>query len=279
MATLSQSFETWLGNYPEELGDRPTDQEMAQFEAETQAHYENFESIAHHAGRLAASLGVGKSRDQRLANALKGFILEGIRYSFSRKNIQNPNGELLPLGSRLLFTRVVSKYLAVSHVRRDGEFRAFLAKYFNERETELREHPDYEDIYEDEIKVILEFRSLSEIGDFVASRGTRDASTVEPSRGRRTIQSNTSRQSIGASSMLSSHSSQVSFKSKDEPSLESIHEEDEGRENDEAQASLGSSTSPQSKLASLSHTPGAKSVETLFQSELSNSCNDSMKSY
>jgi hypothetical protein len=243
------------------------------------SHYENFESIAQHAGRLAASIGIGKSRDQRLANALKGFILEGIRISFSRKNIQNPDGEMLPLGSRLLFLRVVSKYLTVSNVRRDKEFRAFLAKFFNEKETELREHPDYDDIYEDEIKVMQEFRSLSDIGDFVASRGTTDASTVETSRGIRTIQSNTSRQSIGASTMLSSQSSQVSAKSKDGLSLERIQEEDEGRENIDVQSSLGSKTSPQSNLASLSHTPGAKSVETLFQSEMSNSCSESMKSY
>lgn len=132
MACLRQDYEEWAESEPEELGDRPTDAEMAEYDEATAAHKERvsvfylyrtmkrivygvlshpvfiqFEFIQSQASKLASSLGVAKIRDERLARALLGFVREGIRFAFSTE--EDGSDEDLPLGCRLPFLRILTK--------------------------------------------------------------------------------------------------------------------------------------------------------------------------
>jgi hypothetical protein len=132
MACLRQEFESWAEHEPEEPeSDKPTDEENAAFEAAEEAHEQNvstslriliftaiaslthislqFQALQTQAQRLSASLGVGKLSDPILANALLGFVREGIRFAFSRD--VPGSDEVLFLGARLPFLRILAKYV------------------------------------------------------------------------------------------------------------------------------------------------------------------------
>lgn len=130
MACLRQGFEAWADSEPDEpTDDNPTDEEIALYEAAEKEHeamvrllyvyvlvrpyrkvqthplFRQFEVLEHKAQRLSSSLGVGKISDQNLANALLGFVREGIRFAFSL----HENQDDLFLGARLPFLRILSK--------------------------------------------------------------------------------------------------------------------------------------------------------------------------
>lgn len=66
-------------------------------------------AIQTQAGRLSASLGVGKIRDKNLVQGLFGFVQEGIRFAFSTEYVGSQ--EDLPLGARLTFLLILTKYV------------------------------------------------------------------------------------------------------------------------------------------------------------------------
>ena len=84
MASLRQSYESWVDDEPVLDSERPTEEEMAEYEAEEQSHREQFASLEHRASQFSQSLGAfGKLSDSKLRPALDGFVREGIRFSFS----------------------------------------------------------------------------------------------------------------------------------------------------------------------------------------------------
>lgn len=120
------------------------------------------------ASRLSASLGVGKIKDKKLAAALFGFVREGVRFAFS---IDDPRSdEDLPLGCRLAFLLILSKYL--SWIRKDKQLKENLAKYLNEHEAELRSHPDFADVYEADKKALEDFRKTGDLGEYYVEEDT-----------------------------------------------------------------------------------------------------------
>jgi hypothetical protein len=154
MACLVSSFDDWLNNEPDELeSDRPTDEEMATFDAAEKEHKERFDLMVQQAGRLSQSLGVGKL-DPQLQNPLLGFCREGIRYAFST---DLPGGEepLLP-GGRLTFLSLLSKY--VTWIRRNKSFQDVVVQNVLEREEDLRADVDFEDAHEDDLAALTAFR-------------------------------------------------------------------------------------------------------------------------
>jgi hypothetical protein len=130
MAGLRQDYENWVEEEPEELNDRPSEEEMTAFEEAMKSHNEKvrdyamydvnltfdvisplfvvqFASIEHKAARLSTSLGVGKLSDKKLAPSMVGFFREGVRFAFSTD--EPGYDEDLPLGARLPFLLILSK--------------------------------------------------------------------------------------------------------------------------------------------------------------------------
>ena len=215
MACLRQKFEEWAEGEPEEPGDRPSDAEMQEFEEREQLHREKFDSLVSIAAKFASSLGVGNIRDKILNTALLGFVREGVRFAFST-DIKGSD-EPLPLGCRLVFLSILSKYLM--WIRPSKEYKLTLRNDFNSFETELRADPEFNDVYEEDLKCLVDFRKAGELGDFINAGGdsgkygsTKTAPTThEPTMLR-------ARTSMG--------SSVSSIRSKVSATLDSIHEED-----------------------------------------------------
>jgi cohesin complex subunit SA-1/2 len=84
MASLRQSYENWVDEEPALESERPTEEEMADFESEEQRHKEQFASLEQRASQFSQSLGqFGSLSDDKLGPALDGFVREGIRFGFS----------------------------------------------------------------------------------------------------------------------------------------------------------------------------------------------------
>jgi len=151
MACLRQSYVDWLLNEPQLDNDRPTDSEMAAFEEAEQNHIQEFLDLESQSARLSQSLGVGKLSVPNLAPALLAFMLEGIRFSFDTSD----EDELM-IGSRLSFLRVLGKY--VNWVRRNKNYKNIIQDSLDEQENALRQHPEFQDVHQDDLDVLTYFR-------------------------------------------------------------------------------------------------------------------------
>jgi hypothetical protein len=141
MASLRQSYENWVDDEPELETDRPTEEEMADFEEAEQKHKEQFAELENRASQFSQLLGVfGKLSDSRLGPALDGFVREGLRFSFS--NTDSNGDDTLVLGGRLTFLNLLAKYS--SWVKKNKGSKAALQKYVNELEREMRKHEECE---------------------------------------------------------------------------------------------------------------------------------------
>jgi len=150
MASLRQSYEDWIDNDPEEIdNDHPTDEEMAAFSEDEKRHEAQFQIIVNQAQRFSSSLGVNKLSDRKLSPALLGFIREGLRFSFS-------SSEDLVLGSRLSFLSILSKY--AHWMKKSTEYKKTLSEDLHDRESSLKTHPEFEEIHEDDLTALAEFR-------------------------------------------------------------------------------------------------------------------------
>jgi len=193
MACIRQGFDDWVEAEPEEPQD-PSDEEEEEFEEADKAHKAKFELIEHQAKRLSASLGVGKLSDKSLKPALLGFVREGVRFAFST---DDPSGEEnLFLGARLPFLNLLSKYL--NWVRKDKNAVEMIRADFNQREADLRNHPDVKDVMEDDLQSIVDFRKAANLGTFLVEdddeKTKDDASAASGSASYRSIVSKTSTQ-------------------------------------------------------------------------------------
>jgi hypothetical protein len=173
MACLRQKFEEWAEDEPEEPGDRPTDAEMQEFEEKEELHREKFDLLITTAARFASSLGVGKIRDNVLNPALLGFVREGVRFAFST-DIKGSD-EPLPLGCRLVFLSILTKYLI--WIRPNKDYKSVVRGDINSYEAALRSHSEYSDVYEDDLKCLFDFRKAGELGDYIAVTADGDIDT------------------------------------------------------------------------------------------------------
>jgi cohesin complex subunit SA-1/2 len=219
MACLRTHFEMWAESVPDEPGDRPTESEMKEFEEQELNHQELFDSLMNLAARLSSTLGVGKIRDKVLNTSILGFVVEGVRFAFST-NVSGSD-EALPLGCRLPFLTVLSKYLM--WIRNNRDFKNVVIIDLNAKETELCYHPEFDDVYEEDLKALSDFRKVGEFGEFRV--GGNSYATRKISLQKEVSTSIKPRMSLG--------SSVSSIHSKASGSLDSIQEEDPSVENGE----------------------------------------------
>ena len=107
MACLRLAFEDWINDdFDDDFPDRPTEEQMAEFEERRWEHDKQLQFLEQRASRLSSSLGSGKISNKQLTQKLPGFMLEGIRYSFEGN--AGAEDEVKP-GARLLFLKVLSK--------------------------------------------------------------------------------------------------------------------------------------------------------------------------
>lgn len=156
MASLRQSYENWVEEEPDMENDAPSDEEMKEFEEAEARHKEQFEHLENRAAQFSKKLGVfGKLSDERkLRPALNGFIREGIRFSFS--NLDNNGEDTLVLGSRLSFLSILSKY--ASWIKRDKPTKKEIQRFIDEKEVEMKNHEEFEEVHEDDLEALAAFR-------------------------------------------------------------------------------------------------------------------------
>ena len=274
MASLRQSYENWVDDEPEVESERPTEEEMAEFEEAEKAHSNQFTALEQKSSNFSQTLGVfGRLGDKKLGPALNGFIREGIRFSFSNLDV---NGEdTLVLGSRLSFLLLLSKY--ASWIKKNKQSKADIQKYIDELEVDMRNHEEFDDVHEDDLAALAAFRhniglkplpkdatsvashaedganedmvddeSLDSVGDLATP-----TSTVSRSKGRRSSSSTMkSRGSLNRSSILPPlpEGEEETPPNSNEKSDDESHEE-ESEEGDEPTPSSKRSRSSRSQMS------------------------------
>jgi cohesin complex subunit SA-1/2 len=154
MACLRLSFEKWVNNEPEELEtDRPSEEQLNQYEEAERKHEALFHLIEQQATQLSRCLGVGKITDKKLSRALLGFLQEGVRFAFHGDKGEEDE---LVLGSRLPFLLILCKYSA--WIKKDKQQMALMRENLNANEEELRAHPEFDDVHEDDLAALARFR-------------------------------------------------------------------------------------------------------------------------
>lgn len=157
MASLRQSYEYWVDATPALETDFPSEEEMAIFEEEEKAHKEQFAKLEHRASQFSQTLGAfGKLGSSTLGPALRGFIHEGIRFSFS--NLDENGDDSLVYGSRLSFLFLLSKY--ASWAKRDKKLKADISDYVDDLESEMRNHQEFDQVHADDLESLAAFRNI-----------------------------------------------------------------------------------------------------------------------
>ena len=157
MASLRQSFENWVDDTPELETDFPSEEEMAIFEEEEKAHKEAFTQLEHRASQFSQMLGAfGKLKTPKLEGALKGFICEGVRFSFS--NLDDQGEDTLVLGSRLSFFLLLSKY--ATWAKKDKKGKAEIQEFIDSNEADMRNHEEFEEVHSDDLASLATFRQV-----------------------------------------------------------------------------------------------------------------------
>jgi hypothetical protein len=176
MASLRQSYENWIDSDPADMDDEnPTDEMMANFEKEELKHKQAFENIVQQSNLLSESLGLKKKRrltSAALGMALVGFVKEGIRFSFS-------NSEEFMLGSRLSFLSILMSY--VKYVRMNPDHTRIISEYIDEKEADLRSCEDFEEVHEDDLAALAEFRKALGLEESIIPRGDFSTTDIEGS--------------------------------------------------------------------------------------------------
>lgn len=169
MASLRQSYEDWIENDPADIEDEnPTDEMMARFEEEEKQHKSQFDLIVQQAQRFSQSLGVRKiSNEQLVGPILLGFVREGIRFSFSES-------EDFMLGTRLSFLSIMIKY--AHWIKKNKDDQRVIGDFLYEKEMELRSHRDFQEVHEDDLLALLDFRKAIGLGESTVLHA--DVSTV-----------------------------------------------------------------------------------------------------
>ena len=243
MASLRQSYENWVDEEPEVESDRPTEEEMAEFEEAEKKHRQQFASLEQRASYFSQSLGVfGKLSDFKLVPALNGFVREGIRFSFS--NLDSNGDDTLVLGSRLSFLLLLSKYS--SWVKKNKQSKAKIQEYIDELEIEMRNHKEFEDVHEDDLEALDSFRKtigLKPLPKFTPSVATQnqdgldddvvDDESMDSVSDLHATPTSSMRRSTGRPSSTSTTKSRASLNQSSLPPLPEAEEETPPNENSE----------------------------------------------
>ncbi len=159
MASLRYAYEDWIDSDPADIDDEnPTDEMMENFEVEEAKHKALFEKIVEQADRFSQSLGEGKKKkltNETLSNALLGFMKEGIRFSFT-------NHEDFMVGSRLTFLPIFGKY--ARWVKKNAPYMDDIEDYLEDKELELRKHEEFQEVHEDDLAALEDFRKELGLG-------------------------------------------------------------------------------------------------------------------
>ena len=165
MACLRSQYSEWVDSEPSEPftgpSQHPTDAEMEAFDQAEAAHRRQFGRLLELAAKLSSTLGVGRIQDTKLQKAIKLFLIEGIRYSFSHEE-----NEDLVLGGRLSFLKILVKYATWIMPSRGNqasnkETRRELAESINASEEKLREHENFEDeVIPEDLEALDDFKEV-----------------------------------------------------------------------------------------------------------------------
>ncbi|GAX23736.1 cohesin complex subunit SA-1/2 [Fistulifera solaris] len=157
LACLTQSFDGWLSAEPEEPeSDRPSEEEMESYDEACASHRTMFKNLDELSRRLSASLGKAKL-SKTMILALRGFFRAGVEYAFLAEDPFNEGEEVV--GMRLAFLRIIAKYL--SHIKGDSDGKKRLLHDLNAREEELRQHPDFDQILDEDREALSAFRKAA----------------------------------------------------------------------------------------------------------------------
>ena len=155
MTCLRQAFDKWVNSEPDEIEERPTEEQIAEFEESEKIHTKMFDTIEHLALNLSRCLGGvgGKIKDQRLADSLTTFVQEGIRYAFEGNQRQDDD---LVLGSRLPFLRLLSRYS--TNFKQDKGRLKIIRETLDSKIKDLRLNEEFDEVHEDDLKCIDIYR-------------------------------------------------------------------------------------------------------------------------
>jgi hypothetical protein len=156
MVCLRMSFSDWVNNDPDDLGtDRPTEEQLQEYENEMKRHNALFQSFEQRASRLSQCLGVGKLSDARLKPSILSFMQEGVRFAFegTTRDVEDD----LVLGSRLPFLTILSKYSM--WIKKNKEQMDVLKAFILEQEDALYANPEVDEVHEDDLAALNAFKA------------------------------------------------------------------------------------------------------------------------
>jgi len=156
ISCIKSSFENWVDNEPTEPEESaPSEEEIQKFEEAELRHQELFSSMEQVATKLSSTLGVaGRLSNEVLKKSICGFMREGIRFAFDGPN---PDGDdELVVGSRLAFLSMLQKF--TNWVKKEKAELGKLTDFLIAKETELRRHPEFDDIHPDDLNALADFR-------------------------------------------------------------------------------------------------------------------------
>jgi len=157
MACLRLAFENWLDTEPVVPEDTsPTDEEIQAFEEAEKKHLDSFASMEQVASKLSSTLGfAGRLANESLKKSIFGFVREGIRFSFDGAESNQQDDDLV-VGSRLAFLLILSKYSI--WIKKEKSHMEQVSDFLIEKETKLRRHPEFEEVHDDDLNALSDFK-------------------------------------------------------------------------------------------------------------------------
>jgi len=151
MASLRSTYEEWQNSQPEELSDKPSDEEMERYAEESEQHEDMYNGIRSQASKLSSSLGVTKLSNAKMQPAMVGFVKEGLRYAFSCGKDKDGNEDQEQFGDRLSFLGPLKSYL--SWIKKNAGHKSEIVQEYEHREKDFKSSLFYdEEVHEEVLK-------------------------------------------------------------------------------------------------------------------------------
>ncbi len=243
MACLRLAFENWLDTEPIVPEDTaPTDEEIQEFEEAEKRHMDAFTDMEQVASKLSSTLGVaGRLANDSLKKSIFGFVREGIRYSFD--GVENNEEDDLVVGSRLAFLLILSKYSI--WIKKEKNHLEQISDFVMKKEAELRRHPEFEEVHEDDLTALLDFKKSLGIKQKVAIDTSFSVATPSPSS--ETPSRHSSNMSGLSKGSRTSRRSEMSNRSELSPLYEEEDAENKGDDKDGTSNESDGSPTPQKR--------------------------------
>ncbi|GMH57862.1 hypothetical protein TrVE_jg11868 [Triparma verrucosa] len=136
MASLRSTYEDWQNTQPEDLPEKPTEEEVERYTEEEHEHEDKYNAIRTQASKLSSSLGVTKLSNPKMSPAMVGFVREGLRYAFSCPKNDAGEDDQEQFGDRLSFLGAVKPYL--SWIKKEVGGKREIEGEYESREREFR---------------------------------------------------------------------------------------------------------------------------------------------